>query len=115
MDGILPKVSGAFKRRFAKRMRQCKDAGCARRYLILVNLLNGRSATEVAQVVGADRKTVYRVAQRFREDGEAGLLDRREDNGEEKLDERYLATLNALVPSKPSDHGWPQPTWNREK
>ena len=115
MDGIVPKVSCAVKRRLADQMRRCKDAGCSRRYLIILNVLDGRSATEVAQVVGVDRKTVYRVAGRYRQHGEAGLLDHREDNGEQKLDKRYLSTLNELVRSKPSDHGWPQPTWNRER
>ena len=39
------------------------------------------------------RSTVYEVARRFREQGEAGLVDHREENGERKLDEWYLAVL----------------------
>ncbi len=54
------------------------------------------------------------MAQRFRDNGEAGLIDRREENGQRKLDEEYLATLYDIVASKPSEHGWRRPTWTRE-
>src|SRR5262249_7469839 len=60
------------------------------------------------------RDTVYRVAKRFTAQGEVGLLDRREDNGDVKLDERYLAALYRVVRSSPRCHGWRRPTWTRE-
>jgi transposase len=58
--------------------------------------------------------TVYRVAKRFAERGIAGLLDHREDNGDDKLTEDYLAKLDELVRGKPETHGWIRPTWTRE-
>jgi transposase len=64
--------------------------------------------------VKVSHSTVYRVAQRFCEFGEAGLVDRREENGERKLDERYLAALYDVVKSSPQEHGWVRPTWTRE-
>ncbi len=60
------------------------------------------------------RSTVYRVAERFRKWEDVGLLDGREDNGQAKLDERYLATLYRLVKSNPQVHGWRRSTWTRE-
>jgi transposase len=52
---------------------------------------------------------------RFRDDGVAGLLDRREDNGPDpKLDEWFLATLHEVVDGSPQDYGYPRPTWTRE-
>jgi transposase len=60
------------------------------------------------------RSVVYRVAARYREVGEAGLLDRREENGERKLDESYLGVLYEVVCSRPTEHGWRRPTWTRE-
>jgi len=61
------------------------------------------------------RSTVYSVAERFRAAGEFGLLDRREDNGEFKLDEEgYLARLHTVVQSHPEEFGWKRPTWARE-
>jgi putative transposase len=114
MDGILPKARFVDKGRLVERMRRCRDAGLKGRYLIIVNLLNGRCAKETAEVLGIDRSTVYRVARRFGEQGEVGLLDRREDNGQVKLDERYLSELYEVVRGRPPDYGWKRPTWTRE-
>jgi transposase len=57
---------------------------------------------------------VARVARRFLEQGEAGLVDRREDNGQPKVDDDFLGALAELVASKPTDHGWRRPTWTQE-
>jgi transposase len=114
MDGILPRKAFAVKERIVRHMRECRDVVLKGRYLIIVNLLHGRSPTETAEALSICRSTVYRVAARFREWGESGLLDGREDNGESKLDERYLATLYKVVRSKPPRHGWRRPTWTRE-
>jgi transposase len=70
--------------------------------------------SETARLLGVARKTVYRVAARFREAGEAGLIDRREENGQQKLDEHYLGALYEVVQSNPEEHGWRRPTWTRE-
>jgi transposase len=114
MDGILPRKASAIKDKIVRHMRDCREAGLRGRYLIIVNLLHGRSPSETARVLSISRSTVYRVAARFRQWGEVGLLDGREDNGERKLDERYLATLYRVVKSKANHHGWRRPTWTRE-
>lgn len=85
-----------------------------RRYQVILNLADGRSPTETAKAVGVSRSTVYRVATRFREEQEAGLVDRREDNGPEKLSDDFLETLHELVAGCPLDYGWKRPTWTRE-
>ena len=84
------------------------------RYLIMVNLISGRPPTAVSDILQVARCTVYRVAKRFRFLGEAGLLDHREDNGQTKLGESYLAALYEVVKSNPQEHGWKRPTWTRE-
>ena len=114
MDGIVPKLRFAAKQKIFKQMKYCRDAKVKQRYLIIVNLIAGRPPTELAEVLQAARSTVYRVAQRFRDLGEAGLLDQREDNGQTKLDESYLAILYEVVKSHPQEHGWKRPTWTRE-
>lgn len=114
MDGIVPYVRAADKDKLRKQLRQCRNAKLKLRYLIVINLLHGRSPPDTALAVGVTRSTVYRVAQRFREHGEAGLVDRREDNGADKLDERFLAILYDMVASSPQEHGWKRPTWTRE-
>ena len=116
MDGILTAVRNRVKWResIRKRLRTTRDAGVHRRCVIVLNLLNGRSAPKTARVVGVAESTVRRVAERFLGLGEAGLLDGREDNGSVKLDERYLTILDRVVRSTPQDHGYRRPTWTRE-
>lgn len=114
MSAIVPQLRYAVKQRLLRWLRRCRDAGLKTRLLIVVNLLSGRSPPQTAEVLHVHRDTVYRVARRFREQGEVGLLDRREDNGALKLDERFLATLNEVVRSCPQEHGWRRPTWTRE-
>ncbi len=116
MDGntIVPKLRFAAKQKLVKHLRYCQDAKVKQRYLIIVNLISGRPPTELADLLQVARSTVYRVAQRFRHLGEVGLLDHREDNGQTKLDEKYLAILYKAVKSSPQDYAWKRPTWTRE-
>jgi transposase len=115
MSPILPRVRQSVKDRLLKNLRACRDARLRTRYLIITNLLAGRRKPEViAHVLGVHRDTVYRVAKRFREDGEFGLLDRRANNGADKLNGKFLDTLDHLVRGSPQDHGHHRPTWTRE-
>ena len=111
---ILPRVSYFVKQRFQKRFRQCRDALVRIRYLIIINVRNGRSAREIAKVLNVHNTTVYRVVRAFLERGEAALWDGRQDNGTEKLSQDYLALLDQIVRSNPQEHGWRRPTWTRE-
>jgi transposase len=114
MSVILPPVRYSVKEKLLKHLRRCRNAGLRLRYLMVINLLNGRGAYATAAVLGVHNTSVYRVARRFREQGEWGLLDGREDNGIAKLDERYLNILHTLVHSTPQKYGWRRPTWTRE-
>jgi len=113
MDGIIPELRFADQQKLIRRMRKCRDAGLKTRYLVIVNLFR-RRVTQTAAALHIARSTVYRVAERFRQFGEWGLLDRREDNGESKLSEHVLAELDRLVRDTPQNYGWPRPTWTRE-
>lgn len=114
MEGILATLDGRAKRRLLEGMWNCREARLRTRYLIVLTLADGHSPSETARRVKVARSTVYRVADRFREVGEAGLVDRREENGELKLDEDYLTVLEEVVGSSPEEHGWLRPTWTRE-
>ena len=114
MNGIVICLGRSAKRRICRKLRKCEDAVLAKRYLILVNWDEGRSPTEIAGMMHVSRTTVYRVAWRFREYGEAGLIDRREENGKPKVDETYLAVLYDVVASYADEHGWQRPTWTQE-
>jgi transposase len=114
MVSILPKLRFTVKQRLLKQLRQCRQAVLRLRYLIIINLDNGRSARHTAAVLRVHCTTVYRVAHRFRDYGEWGLYDGRADNGRTKLDERFLDTLYHVVRSRPPRYGWRRPTWTRE-
>jgi len=114
MGDIIPTLRFSAKERLLKNLRTCGDAALRIRYLIVVNLIHKRTPAHIASVLKVNRSTVYRTAARFREAGEAGLVDRREENGEQKLDEVYLAILYHVVASSPQRHGWRRPTWTRE-
>ena len=114
MPDIVPKVPWGVKEKMRKRFQKCCVASVRIRYLIVFNLWNGRGAREIEPILNVHNTTVYRVARRFCERGEASLWDGREDNGAGKLSEAYLGMLNVLVRSSPLDHGWRRPTWTRE-
>ena len=114
MSAILPKLRHSVKERLTKNFRCCRDAGTRTRYLILFKLIAGRRPDVIASYLGVHRDTVYRVAQRFRQRGEEGLLDGRAHNGPGKLTQDFLSTLDRLVRSSPQDHGHRRPTWTRE-
>jgi transposase len=114
MVSILAGVRYSVKERLCKQLRRCGNAGVRTRYLIIINLLNGRSAYLTAEVLGVHNTTVYRVVRRFRAFGEWSLWDAREDNGQTKLDEEYLSVLYRVVRATPQQYGWRRPTWTRE-
>lgn len=114
MSGIVPELRRSDKEWLSKQLARCTTAKQRTRYLIIVNLLNGRSAAETKSFLHVGRSTVYDVAKRFCEHGEVGLVDRREENGERKLDEAYLAKLYEVVAASAQDYGWRRPTWTRE-
>ena len=114
MDGIVPKLRFSDKEKLYRHMKKCKNYPLKRRYLIIVNLVHGRTPTQIALILGISRDTVYRVAKRFTLYGESGLMDLREDNGSLKLTDAYLTVLYEVVKSNPQDYQWKRPTWTRE-
>ena len=114
MEGLLPPLRACAKERLIRNLKKCRDAKLRVRYLIIVNLMHDRSPAQTASVMQVHRSTVYRVAARFREWGEAGLVDRREDNGSRKVDQEYLEALHEVVAGTPLDYGEVRPTWTLE-
>lgn len=114
MASIVLKVPYAVKERLLKNLRGCRNASVKQRYLIVINIVNGRSARVTAEVLHVHNTTVYRVVRRFQAYGEAGLADGRADNGADKLDDNYLNRLYRVVRATPHDYGWRRPTWTRE-
>lgn len=114
MNKIVLKVRHSVKERLQRMLRKCRNAGTRLRYLMIVNVLSGRSTWQTAEVLKVHHTTVGRVVKRFRRYGEAGLQDGRADNGADKVGEGYLQRLHTIVSNTPALYGWRRPTWTRE-
>jgi transposase len=106
--------SQARRRRFRLRVKYCTDARLRCRLLIILNLLQGQAVAVIAQVLHCSTSQVYRVANRFLEQGEEGLADRREDNGSHKVTWHLEWWLLQVVAGSPRDYGQRRPTWTQE-
>ncbi len=102
------------KRRLRRQMQKTRDAAFRTRVQIVLLYEAGLGAQRIAAGLGCVPATAVRVAQRFLEQGEEGLLDGRRDNGELKVDGDLRQALAELVAGSAQDHGWSRPTWTRE-
>jgi transposase len=107
LDGDALKVLGTWSRR-------CGDWPLARRILIVLNWADGWPPGYVAEALRCGSCTVHRTLNRYRQGGPAGLVDRRQDNGERKVDEDYMKTLAELVYGRPTDFRERRETWTQE-
>ena len=72
--------------------KQCKDADTRVRYRIVLLSDQGWSGKRIARALGCSPSTVSRTLDRWEWYGQAGLIDRREDNGPRKADDLYAQT-----------------------
>ena len=118
---IVAKVGVAWKR-LSKKERDWlvsesfrgDEANWRMRCKIIRNLARGESAERISSILGCGRSQVYRVAWRFIEAGPAGLVDRREDNGDPKVTDDFEWTVLIAVACSPCDYGYQRPTWTQE-
>ncbi len=71
------------------------------------------TGAEVARALCVSARTVSRVRGRWLAEGEAGLVDRREDNGDRKVTEEYAAELLKVLEKTAPEHGHRRPTWTQ--
>ena len=114
MRRMVVRVRARVKRELRKLRDKTSDKGLANRCQIVLLWAEGEVWYAIAKAVGCCLSWVGRIIRRFRDHGVAGLYDRREDNGDIKLDEQYLAQLHEVVDQQPSDYGYPRPTWTQE-
>jgi transposase len=111
---IVIKLRRNVKRRLRREMQHTKDAALRVRLNIVLLHAEDRGTGEIAATLGCSTSTVIRVGKRFLAEGEAGLRDRRCENGERKVDDDLLAALVDLLASTPQDQGWVRTTWSTE-
>lgn len=102
------------KVRIRRLRRRTRSVCVATRCQIVLLSAKGRSSRQIGEMVACHRSWASRVIAGFIERGEAALLDGREDNGREKLTEEYVTELQRVVQRRPSDFGYPRPTWTQE-
>jgi len=103
------------KVRIRRLRRETRAANVAARCQIILLAAKRRSSRAIAEAVGCHRSWVSRVINAFLTLGESALQDGREDNGQEKVDEYFLATLYDVVGGSPQDHGLRPTTWTQER
>jgi transposase len=96
-----------------RRVRRCKDGQTRVRYLIVLRSADGWSGPTIAKALNCGVATVSRTLDRYEASGEAGLIDRREDNGSRKVDESYAQTVQWILQQTPREHGHRRPTWTQ--
>jgi transposase len=96
-----------------KDARRCRDADTRVRYRIVLLSDQSWSGKRIARALGCTTSTVSRTLSRWERYGQAGLLDRREDNGPTKADALYVQTVAWVLESSPQDFFHRRPTWTR--
>ena len=114
MQRIVIRFSRQVKRKFCRTIRKIKEARLKTRYLIILNSAEGYSRRTIARMLSCSASTVDRVRNRFVEEGELGLMDRRGDNGSAKINEDYILALIKAIEQTPLDYGYGRPTWTQE-
>ena len=94
-----------------RQLHRIADAATRTRYLIVLHADRGMPKSQIGRMLGCCRQTVDRVINRYNDWGEAGLVDRREDNGQRKAGKHCLSTLQLILSSSPPDYGYRRPTW----
>jgi transposase len=101
------------KSKLERKARRCRDALLRTRYLIVVHAAEGQSGRRIAAALRCSNAHVSRTLDRWAALGEAGLIDRREDNGCAKADDAYVALVRWILAGTPQDHFHRRPTWTK--
>lgn len=120
-SGLMMQVQREFKALTKRVQRELRADGqrhpnvmFCQRCKIIMNMVKGHALTSIQQHLDCSYSTVQRVAHRFVQEGPAGLVDRREDNGETKIAEEHEAFLLLAAGGSPRDYGFDRPTWTLE-
>jgi transposase len=110
---LLP-LSRAAQRRILCLDRKTRDADVRIRCRIVLKVSHGHSCRAAALQLGCVPSTGWRIVQRFRCLGEAGLLDGRCDNGMPKLDDDLRQAIEAILYHSPPDYSFERQSWTLE-
>lgn len=92
---------------------RCRDADTRVRYRAVLLSADGWSGRKIAEALGCAPSTVSRTLSRWDQYGQAGLIDRREDNGQVLADDLYMQTVAWILESSPQAFLHRRPTWTK--
>jgi transposase len=93
--------------------KRCKDADTRIRYRIVLLSDQGSGGNQIVAALGCALSTVSRTLSRWQVYGQAGLIDRREDNGQVLASELYVRTVAWILESSPQAFFHRRPTWTK--
>ena len=100
------------RRRLYKQLRSTSDARTYRRTLAVLELDRGRSAADIAAMLGVTRQSVHNWAAAFvREPDPSTLRDEDRSGRPPLLAEQTQDLLSALMGRSPQDLGYPHTDW----
>jgi len=106
-------LHGQTRAKLQRIARRCKEADTRVRYRIVLLTADGWSGKRIAKALGCATATVSRTLGRWDRYGQAGLIDRREDNGPLKADGWYADVVRWILESTPQAFLHRRPTWTR--
>ncbi len=105
-------VLGTWRRRkLNDEVRWAVDARYRTRCLIVLHADEGHKPAAIAAMLACSRSHVSQTQRDFHREGLLALVDRREDNGQRKADESYLAAVRTILRHRTSNYGHHRPTW----
>jgi transposase len=107
-------LHGRQRQKLEREARKCRDADARVRYRIVLLAADRWSQRKIARALGCSVSTVNRTLSRWTLYGEAGLVDRREDNGQTKADSLYAEIVAWILEGSPQDHFHRRPTWTAQ-
>ena len=102
------------RRRVQKLDRRSANADQRIRCRVVLKVAAGLSCNAASRELGCAPSTAVRIVARFETEGEAALLDHRNENGLRKIDADVRGGVCEILTGSPEDHGFTRPTWTLE-
>ena len=106
------KLTSWQRRRLRRQLAETHDARLCRRTLAVLEFDHGRSAADIARMLGVTRKCIYDWVGAYSEVRDPAALEDEPGRGRHPLlDEDQEHLLEALLAASPQDFGYPHVSW----
>src|SRR5438874_10369941 len=100
------------RQRLRRQLAETRDARLFRRTLAVLEFDHGRSAADIARMLGVTRQAVYDWIEADTQDHDPASLEDQAGRGRPRsLDEDREHLLEALLAASPQDLGYPHTNW----